>query len=368
MSVPLLDLKRQNLEIRDRVLELVAEAIEGSAFIGGSRVSEFEENFARFCGAPHAVAVNSGTDALKLAILALGLEPGDEVITVPFTFIATTEVISEVGGKIVLVDIDPITYNLDPTKLEAAITPRTRGIVPVHIYGNPADMDRINAIAEKHGLWVLEDACQAHGAALGERMVGSLGHAAAFSFYPTKNMGAMGEGGIITTRDEEVANRAMALRNHGQSSRYHHEFEGFNARLDAIQAAILNEKLRHLPRWNSQRSAAAARYREGLAGVGDLILPPVAPGATHAYHLFTVRTSRRDDLRAFLTEKGIGTAVHYPVPLHMQRAYARLGYAEDTFPVARDCAASVLSLPMFQLITDAEVDETIAAVRAFFAR
>ncbi|MBP7867549.1 MAG: DegT/DnrJ/EryC1/StrS family aminotransferase [Acidobacteria bacterium] len=366
MSVAFLDLTRQNREILDEALAAVREAILNSAFIGGPAVSAFESNFAAFCGAPHGVAVNSGTDALRLAILALGVEPGDEIVTVPFTFIATAEVITQCGCRPVFADIEPVHYGLDPAKLEAALTPRTRGIVPVHLYGHPADMGPILEIARKHGLWLLEDACQAHGAALDGRVAGSLGDAAAFSFYPTKNMGAFGEGGFITARDEAVAHKCLALRNHGQSARYSHEFEGYNARLDAIQAAFLDAKLKRLPDWNAARAHIAGRYLGELEGVGDLVLPKTAPGATHVYHQFVVRTARRDALRQHLAGLGIGTAVHYPLPLHLQKAYAHLGYAEGAFPVSEACAREVMSLPMYQGLADEEATEVITAVRGFF--
>jgi dTDP-4-amino-4,6-dideoxygalactose transaminase len=368
MPVPFLDLSRQNREIRDRALALFSDILEKSAFIGGHYVQEFETNFARFCQVPFGVAVNSGTEALRLAIPACGLEPGEEIVTVPFTFIATAEVVTQNNARLVFADIDPDTYNLDPRKLEAAITPRTRGIIPVHLYGNPAPMDAIMDIARRRNLWVIEDACQAHGATLGGRPAGGLGTVGTFSFYPTKNLGATGEGGFVTTHSEEIAQKVLALRNHGQSARYAHEFEGYNARLDALKAAVLNEKLQRLPEWNRQRAHWADAYYAGLRNVGDLVMPPLTEGATHAWHLFSVRTARRDALRAFLTERGIGTAVHYPIPLHVQKAYLHLGYAPDDFPVSMECSRTVLSLPLFQGITEAEVAETIAAVKAFFDR
>ncbi len=366
MEVPFLDLSRHNMEIVEEAAEAFRKAAQGSAFIGGAAVSGFEANFAQFCGAPCGVAVNSGTDALRLAILALGVEPGDEIVTVPFTFIATAEVITQCGCRPVFVDIEPEYFCLDPARLEAAITPKTRGIIPVHLYGHPADMDAILPIARRHGLWVLEDACQAHGATLHGRTVGSLADAGAFSFYPTKNMGAFGEGGFLTAQDENVAQKATALRNHGQSARYSHEFEGFNARLDAIQASVLDLKLKRLPEWNEARRRIAGRYIAELAGVGDIRTPATAPGATHVYHQFGIRTARRDDLKRFLAERKIGTAVHYPVPLHLQKAYAHLGWGEGSFPVSEACSRTVMSLPMFQGLTEDEAGAVVDAIRSFF--
>ncbi len=368
MKVPFLDLSRQNRQIRNRAIELFTDIIDTSSFIGGAHVKTFEENFARFCHCRQAIAVNSGTDALRLAIAACGVDPGDEIITVPFTFIATTEAITQNNARIVFADIDPETCNLDPTRLEAVITPRTRGIIPVHLYGNPADMPAIRKIAERHNLWVLEDACQAHGATLDGQPTGSLGTAGAFSFYPTKNMGAFGEGGMVTTNDEDIAQSVLALRNHGQSARYSHEFEGFNARLDAIQAAILNEKLELLPTWNQQRLATARFYIRELTGVGDVVTPHTTAGATHVYHQFTIRTAHRDALRAWLTEREIGTAIHYPVPLHMQKAYLDLGYVPEDFPVSLECSRTVMSLPLYQGITEEEAGAVVEAIREFFSR
>lgn len=366
MKVPFLDLNRQNREIRDDALAHIARIIDQSSFIGGRYVEEFELQFSRFCETPFGVAVNSGTDALRLAILALGAGPGDEIITVPFTFIATAEVITQCGCHPVFIDVEPDTLNLNPACLEAAITPRTRGVIPVHLYGNPARMDSILAIARQHNLWVLEDACQAHGATWHGRRTGSLGECGAFSFYPTKNMGAFGEGGFVTAADETVAQKITALRNHGQSSRYSHEFEGFNARLDAFQAAILTEKLKRLPRWNEQRAAAASFYSRSLQGLGDLVLPVTTPGCSHAWHLYTVRTSRRDALRQHLTDAGVGTAVHYPLPLHLQKAYLPLGYQAGSLPVSEEASRTVLSLPLFQGITPEEQERVVDVIRSFF--
>ncbi|MBN2431682.1 MAG: DegT/DnrJ/EryC1/StrS family aminotransferase [Acidobacteria bacterium] len=366
MNVPFLDLSRQNTEIRERALAIFADIMERSSFIGGPYVKEFEESFAAFCQVPHAIAVNSGTDALRLAIQACGLEPGDEIITTPFTFIATSEAISQNQGVIRFADVHPDTCTLDPAALAAAISPRTRGLIPVHLYGNPCHMREIMAIADKHGLWVVEDACQAHGAAYDGSPVGSIGTAGTFSFYPTKNMGAFGEGGLVTTPREDILHKVLALRNHGQSARYSHDFEGFNARMDAVQAGVLHEKLKRLPDWNEQRRQMAVLYRQELAGIGDLEFFATTPGATHVYHLFTVRTRQRDQLREYLTGQGIGSAVHYPVPLHLQPAYRPLGYGPGDFPVAEEYARTVLSLPLYQGIREEEVRTVIHTIQAFF--
>lgn len=368
MKVPFIDLSRQNGVVLEGAVRAMEEAAANSSFVGGARVADFERHFAGYCHTPYGVAVNSGTDALRLAMLACGVSPGDEVVTVPFTFIATAEAISQCGAIPVFADVDPLRCCMDASSLEKAVTPRTRGVVPVHLYGHPAPMDDILKVARARGLWVVEDACQAHGARLEGRGVGSMGDAGAFSFYPTKNLGAWGEGGFITTSSEDVARKAEALRNHGQSSRYSHDFEGYNARLDSIQAAILDLKLEHLPRWTSERVRIAGDYLRELSGVGDLALPEPAPGADHVYCLFTVRTSRRDDLRRHLGECGIGAAVHYPVPLHMQKAYSHLGYGEGRFPVSEACSRSVLSLPLFTGITGDEVGAVVQAVKRFFSR
>jgi dTDP-4-amino-4,6-dideoxygalactose transaminase len=366
MNVPFLDLSRQNREIRERALEIFADIIDHNSFIGGPYVKEFEENFARFCGVGHAIAVNSGTDALRLAIQASGLEPGDEIITTPFTFIATSEAISQNQGIIRFVDVHPDTCTLDPDALPQAVSARSRGIIPIHLYGNPCHMGPIMEFARTRDLWVVEDACQAHGATCDGKPVGSIGTAGTFSFYPTKNMGAFGEGGLVTTPSETIAQKVLALRNHGQSARYNHDFEGFNARMDAVQAGILNEKLKLLPRWNEQRRATASLYRQELDGVGDLEFFNTTPGATHVYHLFTVRTRRRDELREHLTRAGIGSAVHYPVPLHLQPAYRQLGYGPGDFPVAEEYARTVLSLPLYQGIREEEARAVVKTITEFF--
>jgi dTDP-4-amino-4,6-dideoxygalactose transaminase len=355
MEVPFLDLKTQNGVLKKEILPLWEEILSSAWFIGGQHVTGLEEEFAQACEVENCVCVNSGTDALRFIFLALGLQPGDEVITVPNTFIATTEAISQAGGEIIFVDIDPATYNMDPSKIESAITSRTRGIVPVHLYGQTADMDPIRAIAEKHGLWVVEDACQAHLAEYKGRKAGSLGIAGAFSFYPGKNMGACGEGGAVTTNDANLAHRVSMLRDHGQAKKYHHDMEGYNGRCDALQAAALRVKLKHLPAWNEARRKNAQKYCEFLEGLGNVILPKVVDGCLPVYHLFVIQVENRDAVAEALKQKGIGTGLHYPIPLHLQKAYAHMKIPEGSFPVTETYTERLLSLPMFPELTEAQI-------------
>lgn len=355
MNIPFLDLKAQNSALKQEILPVWAEILDAAAFIGGKYVKAFEEEFAAITHTKYCVALNSGTDALRFIFIALGLRPGDEVLTVPNTFIATTEAISQAGGSPVFVDIDPETYTLDPEKLEAAITPRTRGIVPVHLYGQPAEMDAITAIAKKHNLWVVEDACQAHLAEYQGRPAGSLGRAAAFSFYPGKNLGACGDAGAVTTDDPELAATIAMLRDHGQSRKYYHAMEGYNGRCDALQAAALSVKLKHLPLWTEARRKHAQRYRELLQDIPGLALPRTAPGNLPVYHLFVVQVDNRDLVMQALAEKGITTGLHYPLPLHRQEAYAHLHLPAGSFPVAEACAERLLSLPLYPELTEEQI-------------
>jgi len=354
-EVPFLDLRSQNHALKAEILPLWEEILDSAGFIGGKHVSAFEEEFAHACGVKRCVAVNSGTDALRFIFLALGLHPGDEVITVPNTFIATTEAITQAGGKIVFVDIDPDTYNIDSAKIEEVITPRTRGIVPVHLYGQPADMDAIVAIAKKHGLWVVEDACQAHLAEYKGCKAGSMGIAAAFSFYPGKNMGACGEGGAVTTNDENLAAKACMLRDHGQSRKYHHEMEGYNGRCDALQAAALRVKLKHLSAWNEARRKNAQCYFELLQDSDGIMLPKINENCLSVFHLFVIQVEERDVVEKSLVQKGISTELHYPIPLHLQKAYGHMGLAVGSFPVAEACAKRLLSLPMYPELTEEQI-------------
>ena len=355
MNVPFIDLKAQNKRLKSEILPLWGEILESASFIGGHHVISFEKEFARACEVDHAVAVSSGTDALRFILLALDLREGDEIITVPNTFIATTEAISQAGGKIVFVDINPETYNIDASKIESAISSKTKGIVPVHLYGQTADMDSIMTVAEKYGLWVVEDACQAHLAEYKGRKAGSMGVASGFSFYPGKNMGACGEGGAITTNDCTIAEKVRILRDHGQAKKYYHMVEGFNGRCDALQAAALRVKLKKLPEWNKARRQHAKRYDKLLGEVPSVILPKVAEACLPVYHLYVIQIDKRDEIAAELNNRGIGIGLHYPVPLHLQKAYAHLDLHEGAFPVAEEYAKRLLSLPMFPELTEDQI-------------
>jgi len=351
-----LDLRAQHRTIKTEILSLWDEILDTAGFVGGRHVSALEEEFAAASGVKHGVAVSNGTDALTLIFKALGVQSGDEVLVPVNTFIATAEAVSQAGGKVVFVDVLPDTYNMDPAQAEAAITSRTVGIVPVHLYGQTADMDPIRAIAKRHGLWVVEDAAQAHLAEYKGQKAGNLGIAAGFSFYPGKNMGACGEAGAILSNNPDLAAKAAMLRDHGSAKKYYHEFEGHNARCDALQAAALRVKLRHLPEWNAARRQIAARYVERLTGVDGVILPAVAPGCVPVWHLFVVRIRNRDTVQEQLKQDGVATGLHYPVPLHLQHAYVHLGLRKGTFPVAEECAETLLSLPMFPELTEQQID------------
>ena len=357
--IPFVDLRAQYREIQEEVTEAVARVLANASYVLGSEVESFESEFADYCGAAQGVAVNSGTSALHLALLAAGVGPGDEVITVPFTFIATAATIRYAGATPVFVDVDPVSYTLDPARIEAAITPRTRALIPVHLYGHPADMDPILEIARGRGLAVIEDAAQAHGSEYKGRRAGGLGDIGCFSFYPTKNLGACGEGGILVTSDPERAKRVRILRDWGQTSKYRHELLGFNYRMDGIQGAILRVKLRHLERWTEMRRAHAARYDEELANSG-VSTPAAMPWARHVYHAYTVRSPRRDALRDALSEDGIQSAIHYPVPLHLQPIFKELGYGPGAFPRAEAAADEVLCLPIYPELP-ADAPERVAA-------
>lgn len=341
--------------MKSEILSCWQEILDEAAFIGGSRVSCFEEEFAIATGARHCVAVSNGTDALVLILKAIGLRPGDEVIVPVNTFIATAEAVGQAGGEVVFVDVLPDTYNIDPERVAASITPRTRGIVAVHLYGQPANIDALRAIATRHGLWIVEDAAQAHLAEYKGRRVGTLGLAAGFSFYPGKNLGACGDAGAVTTDDAELADTVRKLRDHGSSKKYVHEFEGHNARCDALQAAALLIKLRHLPAWNEARRQAARKYLELLSMEEGIVLPKVPGDCTPIWHLFVVQVDRRDEVQAALAERGIATGLHYPVPLHLQRAYAHLGLREGAFPVAEAIAGRLLSLPMYPELSHEQI-------------
>jgi len=356
MNVPFLDLKAHHAPHREEFLQAIAEVVDRGAFAGGPFVEAFENDFADYCGTKHAIGVASGTDALWLALLAMGVGPGDEVITVPMTFVATAEAISFTGATPVFVDIDEQTCTMDPSALEAALSPRTKAIIPVHLFGQTADMDPIMEFAERHGLRVLEDAAQAHGAEYKSRRAGSLGHAGCFSFYPGKNLGAFGEAGAVTTDDDDLAARIRMLRDHGQSRKYHHDLIGWNGRMDGIQGAVLRIKLRYLEDATERRRSRATRYNQALADAEGLVPPYEAPERRHVYHLYPVRVSHRDALMDRLSEAGIACGIHYPEPVHLLGAYASLGLGRGSFPVSERCANEFVSLPMFPELADEQVD------------
>lgn len=365
-AIPFLDLVSPHRALEDELVGAFRSALRSAAFVGGAEVAAFEREFAGSIGVADAVGLGSGTDALRFAYMAMGVRSGDEIITVPNTFIATTETITQAGGTIRFVDIDDATMTLDPSALEAAITPRTVGVVPVHLYGQPADMDPILAVAARHGVWVIEDAAQAHGATYNGRPAGALGALAAFSFYPGKNLGACGEAGATVGNDAARLAVVRRLREHGQAQKYYHDSEGYNGRLDAIQAAFLRIKLRHLPTWTDGRRRAAAWYREALSDVAEVRLPTEAPYARHSYHLFVIRAERRDALQAHLNQQRIGTGLHYPLSLHLQGAYRGMGLRQGAFPISERAAAAVLSLPMFPELTQGQVERVADAIRRFY--
>ena len=363
MRVPFLDLNAHHAPLRGELEAAIAKVIDSGAFAGGPFVATFEQEFATYCGARHAVGVGNGTDALWLTLLALGVRPGDEVITSPSTFIATAEAISFCGATPVFVDIDEQTYNLEAGQIEDAITPRTKAIIPVHLFGQCADLDPILDLARRRNLPVIEDACQAHGAEYKGRRAGTLGVAGCFSFYPGKNLGAFGEAGAVVTNDEELKNKIQVLRDHGQTKKYHHSCIGWNARMDGIQAAVLSVKLKRLDAANARRRARAHEYGALLADCAQLVLPIEAGYNRHVYHIYAVRVPDRDRVLRALSDSGIGCGIHYPVPLHLQEAYRFLGHVRGAFPVAERCADEFLSLPMFPELTAAQVEAVAAALK-----
>jgi dTDP-4-amino-4,6-dideoxygalactose transaminase len=364
MPVPFLDLRRQYLGIRDEILSAVEAVFESTQYVLGREVAAFEEEFAAYCGVQHAVAVNSGTSALHCALLAAGIGRGDEVITVPCTFVATVAAIVYAGAKPVLIDVDPVSYTMDPHRIEAAISPKTKAILPVHLYGNPASMDGILEIARRHGLVVIEDAAQAHGALYHGRRCGSIGDLGCFSFYPGKNLGACGEGGLVTTDHPELARKVRMLRDWGAEKKYKHVLKGFNYRMEAIQGAVLRVKLRYLEEWTEARRAHAAAYNRLLTG-SDLVLPVESPCSRHVYHIYAVLSPVRDELLESLKARGVQTGLHYPDPVHLLTAHADLGYRAGDFPVSERIAAQELSLPMFPELTGAQIEEVAQAVAEF---
>jgi dTDP-4-amino-4,6-dideoxygalactose transaminase len=365
--IPFVDLKAQYASIKSEVAEAIQRVLDSCHFTLGSEVAAFEEDFAAYCHAQHGIGVNNGTSALHLALLAAGIGPGDEVVTVPFTFVATVSAICYTGATPVLVDIDPRTFTIDPASIEAAITPRTRAIMPVHLYGQPADMDPILEIARRHDLVVIEDAAQAHGAEYKGRRVGSLGDMGCFSFYPGKNLGAYGEGGMVVTSNAVYARTIRMLRDWGAEKKYQHVLKGYNYRMEALQGAVLRVKLRHLEAWTDARRAAAAHYGALLAGTG-VALPLEMPYARHVYHVYAVRTEDRGAWQDALHAQGIQTGIHYPIPVHLLPAFADLGYAAARFPHAERAANEVLSLPMFPELTTQQRQQVGAAIAELAAR
>src|SRR5580658_3000304 len=390
-KIPFVDLVSLHRELETELLEVCKKAIQSAGFVGGPEVEGFEREFAQFCDAKHCVGVNSGTDALRFALTAAGVEPGDIVLTVSHTFIATTEAISQAGAQPEFIDIDRRTYNMDPEKLRHYLDTKCEfdeatsryvhktlakpvtAVVPVHLYGQMADMDAISEIAEKYKLIVVEDACQAHGAEYFSKKqnrwlkAGSVGRAAAFSFYPGKNLGACGEGGAVTTNDESLARKVAMVRDHGQSKKYYHDVEGYNGRLDSIQAGFLRVKLKHLTKWNDQRRASARIYDEILKPMsGSIVLPYESSESRSVYHLYVVRTQNRDELQKLLNDAGIGTGIHYPIPVHLQNAYRSFGWKRGDFPATEQAADQILSLPMFAGLQP-EQQQRVASVVAEFA-
>jgi dTDP-4-amino-4,6-dideoxygalactose transaminase len=386
-KIPFLDLVTPHVELKNELMQVVSSAIDTAGFIGGPMVKKFEDEFAQFCSVKHCIAVNSGTDALRFSYIAGGIKPNDEVITVPNTFIATSESISQAGGHPVFVDIDEKTYNLDPNKLREYLETHcikeagsgktvnkeskrsVTAVVPVHLYGQPADMDAILEIAQEWNLMVFEDACQAHAAEYFSKKqnkwlrTGSIGKAAAFSFYPGKNLGALGEGGAITTNDDEIARICRQLRDHGQAQKYYHDIEGYNGRLDAIQCGFLSIKLKLLPQWTNARRSHAKLYNELLKSVKDVTTPYEPEWSKAVYHLYIIRVRNREAVQKRLAEKGINTALHYPVPLHLQKAYSHLNHKKGDFPTTEKVAEEILSLPMFPGLTEEQIEQVAKALR-----
>ena len=389
-KIPFLDLVTPHQDLQEELLAVVKKAFSNAAFIGGPMVESFEREFASFCDTKYCVGVNSGTDALRFAFMAMGVNCGDIIITVPNTFIATTEAISQAGARIAFVDIDEQNYTMDPEKLreyletrceidsrsetlvERASRHRIAGIVPVHLYGQTADMDPILDLARKYNLFVIEDACQAHGAEYFSKKdnvwkrAGSMGKAAAFSFYPGKNLGACGEGGAVTTNDDNIAQRVKTIRDHGQAKKYYHDIEGYNGRLDSIQAGWLSVKLRHLTEWNESRRALAHQYHRLLSEAkGAVVVPREAAWTKGVYHLYVVRVAEREALQAYLSEAGIGNGIHYPIPLHLQNAYQHLNFKKGDYPVTESVAAEIVSLPMYPQMTQEQLEEVAKKVKEF---
>lgn len=361
MKVPFVDLKTQCPSAIDSIDRAIKEVIESYSFIGGRHLESFERNFARYVGVKHCIGVGNGTDALFIALKSLGVKKGDEVITVANTFIATSESITSAGAKVVFVDCNKDTYGIDTDKMQNAITKKTKAIIPVHLYGQPVDMDEVLEVAKKYNLFVVEDAAQAHGARYKNRNIGTLGDCGCFSFFPGKNLGAYGDAGAIVTNNDELAKKARMYANHGRMEKYNHEFEGVNSRLDSMQAAILDAKLKYLEKWNRRRREIARVYDKELGDI--VIVPQVLPDVTHVYHLYVIRLEKREKIRGLLTEKGIATGIHYPVPLPLLMAYRYLGHKPEDFPVAYSLKDKILSLPIYGEMPDEQVSYVIDTIR-----
>lgn len=365
--IPLVDLSAQFTPLKKEIFQAWADVLDGMQLFLGPNVRTFETEFARYCGVEHAIGVSDGTTALQLALRACGVGPGDEVITVSHTFIATVEAIRLVGARPVFVDIDPRTYTMDVNQIRSRISKHTRVILPVHLYGHCADMDPILEIAQKHGLDVIEDACQAHGATYKDRKAGSMGRVAAFSFYFSKNLGGYGEGGMVTTGDEMLSRRIQMLRDHGSEQKYEHSMVGINGRLDELQAAVLRIKLRRLDEWNARRRANAEHYQKALEHM-DVVPPVETIESRHIFHLYVIRVRQRDALRAWLNQRGIGTGIHYPIPVHLQKPYYKYGTGLGSLPMTEAAARKIISLPMYPELTFEQIDQVISQIEAFLAQ
>lgn len=370
MKVPMLDLSEQYQELRTEVIDVLDQVMSSSRFILGDNVKKLEEDVAKYSNVAYGIGCGNGSDAIHIALQAMGVGPGDEVITTPFTFFATGGAIARAGATPVYVDIDPITFNIDPDAIEAAITEKTKAIVPVHLYGQMADMEKISSIAQKHGLFIVEDAAQAIGAKHNGKSVGELGTAATYSFFPTKNLGAYGDGGMIVTDDGDIAEKCRVIRVHGSKPKYYHHILGYNSRLDELQAAVLNVKFPHLDRWSEVRREKAATYTELLQEkLGDLVVTPVEKeGNYHVFHQYTIRVEKRDELQNFLKEHGVATMIYYPLPLHVQPVFKDLGYQEGDFPVSEKAANEALSLPMFPELKREQQEYVVAKIAEFFKK
>lgn len=365
MKIPFLSFESTNKQIKQEILSSFEQFFDAAWYVLGKNVKQFEEEYANFNGVTHCVGVSNGLDALHIALKALGVKEGDEVIVPSNTYIATALAVSYVGATPVFVEPDIHTYNIDPARIEAAITPKTKAIMPVHLYGQCCEMDRIETIAQKHGLFIVEDNAQSQGASFNGKLTGSWGHINGTSFYPGKNLGALGDAGAVTTQDAKLAQKAAVLRNYGSQKKYYNEVIGYNMRLDECQAGILSVKLKYLQQWTQQRQEIASWYNEALADIPGIILPKVADGATHAYHLYVIRTKQRDALQQHLTANGIGTLIHYPIPPHLQEAYSRLGHKRGYFPIAEEIADTCLSLPLWPGMEKEMIKQVAEAIKMF---